>query len=60
MAEGIFLALFKVTAVADLAGPEKAVEWAREAQSDRRMLDALAAGTRRALIDGAELSGSRG
>ena len=46
MEQGAFYALFKVVAVADLAGPERAVEWARTAIEDKKLLQGFVEVTR--------------
>jgi hypothetical protein len=40
--QGIFYGLFKVVAIADLAGTEEAVKWARELLEDEKLMGALA------------------
>ena len=54
VAEAIFLALFKLTTVADLEGDERAVNWAREALDNRALDNSLAEGVRRAVAERAE------
>jgi hypothetical protein len=46
-AEAAYFALFKVISVADLAGAEKAVDWARWALENEAFLPAFAEATRR-------------
>jgi hypothetical protein len=48
VAEGVYFALFKVLAVTDLAGDEKAIQWARDAIDNEPLLRSLAEGTRKA------------
>ena len=43
---GIFHAIFRVTAIADLYGPERAVEWAETLLDDPHLLAAFARGPR--------------
>lgn len=54
--EAIFLALFKLTTVADLEGDERAVKWAREALDNRALLNSLADGARRVVSERTETS----
>jgi hypothetical protein len=42
--ESIYLALFKVTAIADLESPERAVEWAQSLLEDEQLRVAFVAG----------------
>ena len=46
MEQGAFYALFKVVSVADLADPERAVEWARLAIEDPQLLQGFVERTR--------------
>jgi hypothetical protein len=56
VAAGTFFALFKVISVADLAGTEKAVQWARDALESEAFLAAFAAATRRRAVLGPRLA----
>ena len=56
VAEAIFLALFKITTVADLEGDERAVNWAREALDNRALVNSLAEGVRRVVAERTEAS----
>ena len=40
--QGVFYALFRVAAIDDLAGPEKALEWARSMTEDAELRGAFA------------------
>jgi hypothetical protein len=51
LAAGIYYALFKVVSVSDLAGPEKAIEWAQSALDDEVLLRSFAARTREVLTE---------
>jgi len=42
--ESLYLALFKVTAIADLESPERAVEWAQSLLEDEQLRAAFVAG----------------
>jgi hypothetical protein len=42
--ESVYLALFKVTAIADLESPERAVEWAQSLLEDEQLRAAFVAG----------------
>ena len=42
--EALYFALFRVTAIADLEGPVKAVEWAQSVLDDDRLRAAFVAG----------------
>ena len=46
--ETVYLALFRVAAIADLEGPAKAVEWAQSVLDDDRLRAAFIAGVSRA------------
>jgi hypothetical protein len=52
VAEGVSLALFKVVATADLAGAERAVEWARTALEDEELLAGVVEAARARHVDG--------
>jgi hypothetical protein len=45
----LYLALFRVAAIADLEGPERAVEWAQSVLDDDRLRAAFVAGVSREL-----------
>ena len=55
-AAATYFALFKVISVADLAGAEKAVQWARDALESDAFLAAFAAATRRRSVLGPRLA----
>jgi hypothetical protein len=47
--DAVYYALFRVVAVADLAGPMAAAEWAQSLMDDPQLLEAFAAGVRQRL-----------
>lgn len=44
IAEGLHFALFRITAIAELAGPAKAVEWGQSVLDDDELREAFIAG----------------
>jgi hypothetical protein len=56
VAEGVYVALFKIISIADLSGNEKAVAWARATLENPELLRSLAEGTRRSLQERRERS----
>jgi hypothetical protein len=51
--ETLYLALFRVAAIADLKGPAKAIEWAQSVLDDDRLRAAFVAGAGARLSPGA-------
>lgn len=47
--QAVYVALFKVVSAAELSGPERAVDWARETLENEQLLQSIAAGTRTAV-----------
>jgi hypothetical protein len=54
--EGVYVALFRVTSIAELSGDKKAVEWARSTLENPELLRSLGEGTRRSVQERRERS----
>jgi len=50
IAEGLHFALFRITAIADLVGPAKAVEWGQSVLDDDELRAAFVAGVSSELV----------
>jgi hypothetical protein len=57
--ETLYLALFRVAAIADLKGPAKAIEWAQSVLDDDRLRGAFVAGVAAREARGSVFQGER-
>ena len=58
--ESVYLALFKVTAIADLDSPERALEWAQSLLEDEQLRAAFVAGVVSELVSSRRRRAARG